>query len=139
MYKKITIENRQEIIQRLKGFFADREEIIFTYLHGSFAEGLPFMDIDIAIYVDDRIVSKEDAVDYGLNISAIAEMKTGILPIDVKVVNYAPVGFKFYATKGVLLFSKDEEIRCEFLEGTWKKYFDLLPKRKQILLDLISA
>ncbi len=138
-YKNLPEENRKDVIRRLRGFFEDCNEIIFAYVHGSFAEGSPFRDIDIAIYVDDQTIARDDAIDYGLNISTKAEMKTGILPLDVKVINYAPVGFKFYATKGQLLFSKDEEIRCEFLEKTWKRYFDLLPKRRQILLDLVSA
>jgi len=37
-----------------------------------------------------------------------------------------------------MLFSKDEEKRYDFIEETWKRYFDLMPKRKQILLDLLS-
>ncbi|MBI5745707.1 MAG: nucleotidyltransferase domain-containing protein [Nitrospirae bacterium] len=138
-HKNLSEENRRDAIERLRGFFENCNEIIFAYIHGSFAEGSPFRDIDIAIYVDDQTVSRDDAIDYGLDISARAEMKTGILPLDVKVINYAQVGFQFYATKGQILFSKDEEIRCEFLERTWKKYFDLLPKRRQILLDLVSA
>lgn len=138
-YRTITEENRLKIIHELKGFFEDRMEIIFAYIHGSFAEGLPFTDIDVAVYVDESTVSKDNAIDYGLSISSEAELKTRITPLDVKVLNYAPVGFKFYATKGLLLFSKDEEVRCGFLERTWKKYFDLLPKRRQILLDLVSV
>jgi predicted nucleotidyltransferase len=137
-YRTITEENKLKIIHELERFFEGRMEIIFAYIHGSFAEGLPFTDIDVAVYVDENTVSKDNAVDYGLSISSEAEFKTHITPLDVKVINYAPVGFKFYATKGLLLFSKDEELRCGFLESTWKKYFDLLPKRRQILLDLVS-
>lgn len=137
-YRNITEEKRQEIIHTLKVFFEKYNEIIFAYLHGSFAEELPFRDIDVAVYVDGNAVSKDDAVDYGIKLTAEAEMETQIIPLDVKVINYTPVGFKYYATKGILLFSKNDDMRCNFLENTWKKYFDLSPKWKQVLLDLVS-
>ncbi|GAB4406580.1 MAG: nucleotidyltransferase domain-containing protein [Thermodesulfovibrionales bacterium] len=130
--------DREEIVRILRDCLEKRQEIIFAYIYGSFAEGLPFRDIDVAVYVDERAVPRDEAIDYGLKISAIIGMETGISPLDIKVINYAPVGLKYYATKGILLFSKDEDIRCDFLEETWKRYFDLLPKRRQILLDLVS-
>jgi len=130
--------NRTEIIEKIKESLEKRVEIIFAYLHGSFAEDLPFKDIDVAVFVDEKAVSRDDATDYGLRLTAIIEIETGVSPLDIRVINYAPTGFKYHATKGRLLFSKDEEKRCDFLEETWKRYFDLLPKRKQILLDIVS-
>jgi len=126
------------MIKKLRESLEKRDEIIFAYVHGSFAEGLSFKDIDVAVYVDEKTVTIKDAIDYGLEISAITELESGLTPLDIKVINYAPVGFRYYATKGILLFSKDEEIRCNFLEDTWRRYFDLLPKRKQLILDLAS-
>lgn len=100
---------------------------------------MPFADIDVSVYIDEDVVPENDALEYGLRISGEAEIETHIAPLDVKVINYAPVGFKFYVTKGILLFSRNEDIRCEFLEKVWKIYFDLLPKRKQVILDLVSV
>ncbi|MBI5192346.1 MAG: nucleotidyltransferase domain-containing protein [Nitrospirae bacterium] len=137
-YKQASQEERDYTILRLKEYFENYKEIIFAYVHGSYADGLPFRDIDIAIFVDDTVIRRNMVLDYELNISTRAEMKTGIKPLDVKIINYTPIGFKFYATKGILLFSRDEDVRCDFLEMTWKRYFDLLPGRKQILLDLVS-
>jgi hypothetical protein len=130
--------NRMEIIRKIKESLRKHEEIIFAYLHGSFADDLPFKDIDVAIFVNEEAVSRDDAIDYGLKITSITEIETGVSPLDIKVINYTPAGFKYHATKGRLLFSKDEEKRFDFLEETWKRYFDLLPKRRQILLDIVS-
>ncbi len=132
------MNQRKTIIKKLRESLEKRNEIIFAYVHGSFAEGLSFRDIDLAVYVDEKAVASEEAIDYGLEISAITELETGLTPLDIKVINYAPTGFRYYATKGILLFSKDEETRCNFLEDTWRRYFDLLPKRKQLILDLVS-
>jgi predicted nucleotidyltransferase len=129
---------KKTILKKLRESLDRRDEIVFAYVHGSFAEGLSFRDIDVAVYVNQKAVPSEEAIDYGLEMSAIIELETGLSPLDIKVINYAPLGFRYYATKGILLFSKDEEIRCTFLEDTWRRYFDLLPKRKQLILDLVS-
>ena len=133
--EKLTVE---EIIETLRIALQNREEIIFAYLYGSFAEGLPFRDIDIAVYVKEEVVSRDEAFNYGLELSSLVEAETKIGPLDIRVINYAPAGLKYYVTRGRMLFSKDEEKRYDFIEETWKRYFDLMPKRKQILLDLLS-
>ncbi len=133
------MSRKKTALKKLKESLFKKGEIVFAYVHGSFAEGLPFRDIDVAVYVDEKAVTSQDAIDYGLEISAITEMETGLSPIDIKVINYAPVGFRYYATRGIVLFSKDEETRRTFLEDTWRRYFDLLPKRKQIILDIVSS
>ncbi|MFN3741015.1 MAG: nucleotidyltransferase domain-containing protein, partial [Thermodesulfovibrionales bacterium] len=108
--------DRKEVIKNLAESLEKRDEIIFAYIYGSFAEGLAWRDIDVAVYVNKDAVPEAEAIDYGLRISAVSEMETGIRPLDIKVINYAPIGLKYYVTKGTLLFSKDEDIRCDFLE-----------------------
>lgn len=131
--------NTEEVCRKLKESLEKREEIIFAYIHGSFLELTKFRDIDIAVYVNESLVPHDEALEYALEISALTELETGISPLDTKVLNYASIGFRYHATKGILLFSKDEDKRADFLEDTWKRYFDLLPKRKQIIIDLLAA
>lgn len=132
------MNNRKNILKKLKDFFIKREEIIFAYVFGSFSEKAPYRDIDVGVYVDEKILQKDEAIDYALELSAVAEINTGITPIDIKVINYVPIGLQYHIVKGILLFSKNDELRFEFIESILKKYFDLYPKRKQILLDLVS-
>lgn len=131
--------NTEEVCRKLKESLEKREEIIFAYIHGSFIELTKFRDIDIAVYVNESLVPHDESLEYALEISALTELETGISPLDTKVLNYASIGFRYHATKGILLFSKDEDKRADFLEDTWKRYFDLLPKRKQIIIDLLAA
>ena len=131
--------NIEEVYRKLKESIEKRKEIIFAYIHGSFIELTKFRDIDIAVYVNESLVPRDEALEYVLEISALTEFETGIMPLDIKILNYASIGFKYHATKGTLLFSKDEDKRTDFLEDTWKRYFDLLPKRKQIIVDLLAA
>lgn len=130
---------KAEILSTLRDYLESRKEIIFAYIHGFFLEDIPYRDIDIALYLDESFVREEEQLDYCLELGARAEMDTRIMPLDIKPLNHATWGFRYYATKGILLFSKDEELRTEFLEETWKRYFDLLPKRKEIILDLLSG
>ncbi len=133
------MDKKTEILSGLRDYLEPRNEIIFAYIHGSFVEDPSYRDIDIALYLEESIVPEEEQLDYCLELAARAEMHTGIMPLDIKPLNHATWGFRYYATKGMLLFSKDEDLRTEFLEETWKRYFDLLPKRKEIILDLLSG
>ncbi len=63
------------------------KKILFAYLHGSFQEGLPFRDIDLAIYTT-AILPKQQ-LDYELRLEGIIEEKIK-LPIDLRVLNNVP-------------------------------------------------
>ena len=49
------MDERTKMIDRLRRFFADREEVAFAYLFGSVARGKsgPLSDIDVAVMCDD--------------------------------------------------------------------------------------
>jgi len=114
-------EERRQLLRRLREELELREEILFAYVLGSFAEGLPFRDVDVAVWAEG--VEEGEAWDYETKLSVDLTLKLD-LPIDVKLLNYAPLGFKFNATKGELLFSRDEELRLRFVEETWVEYMD---------------
>ena len=106
-----------EITRLIKKFLMGREEVLFAYLHGSFLSG-PFRDIDIAVYIDG-----ERDVFYELELEGELEERLGF-PVDVRVLNNAPISFRFKVLKGELLFSRDEEKRCEFESRTMGEYHD---------------
>lgn len=114
----LTLEDKKKIKQKIKEALIKRDEIIFAYLHGSFIEDRPFRDIDVAIYVDGN---------YDLTYELELEEELTRLvdfPVDVRVINNAPVTFRFKVIGGELLFTKDERVRCEFEEGTLREYHD---------------
>jgi len=57
---------------------------------------------------------------------------------DVRPLNNTAVGYRFDATSGVLLFSRDEELRSKFVERTRQEYFDFKPLMEQNLRDLLE-
>ena len=76
---------------KLAHFSEKRAEIILSYLYGSFLEE-GFRDIDVALYL--AKIGKIKALQYELNMeNALKELI--VFPFDVRVLNHAPLSFKF--------------------------------------------
>jgi len=88
-------EERKKMEEALSNGLEKEESILFAYLDGSFTEGRPFRDIDIAFFVVESKIQKEKALDFEMSISLRLE-KIIKMPIEVKIINNAPVAFQFY-------------------------------------------
>lgn len=130
--------NKQKLIQRLKKILLKEKNIIFAYLLGSFVDEDKFHDIDIAIYLDDRTLKKVSQIDFEISFSIKLEKDIKV-PVDSKILNDAPLSFRYHATRGQLLLSRDDSIREEFLRRTWGEYFDFLPVSKIYLKEIAGA
>lgn len=62
--RELAPEERADVRRRLAERLAGHPEILFAYLHGSFAEELPFRDIDIGIFLTPEAVGTLDVFDY---------------------------------------------------------------------------
>jgi predicted nucleotidyltransferase len=58
--------------------------------------------------------------------------------IDVVVLNTAPDHLVHEISKGRLVVDRDEDFRTDFIVASWKRYFDIQPKRLQALRDILS-
>jgi len=126
-------------IEKLLSRLLEKEEgIFFAYLHGSFYEGKSFRDIDVAVFVDDKAISKERALDFEIATS-VKFGKEVKLPIDLKIINYAPLGFQYYSTAGTLIMCKEDDPRVDFLTRIRSLYFDFKPSSERFLLEMIYA
>lgn len=109
--------------EQLSRFLSERQEILFAYRHGSSLDQEYFNDIDVAVFLDEETLVSLDACEYETSLSLALQKKIGY-PVDVKIINQAPLSFRYQSTKGILLFSKDEAARENFLCRTWMEYFD---------------
>jgi len=129
---------KNEIINKIKNALLKEEKIIFAYIYGSILEGEIFNDIDIAVYLNEKFVEEIDIIDFeislGLKIGKIVNSN-----IDIKILNSAPISFKYQVSCGILLFSHDELKRENFLCQTWSEYFDFLPVAKLYLKEVLSG
>lgn len=133
---KVSRVQKEKIISLLVTAL-DKKEILFSYVHGSFVEEEVFRDIDLAVWVKEELFPKEKALKYELSLSVDLEYLIGY-PVDLKVLNYAPLGFQYHVTKGRLLTCLDDDLRTDFLTEVWSKYLDFAPKSKEFLLEMLS-
>lgn len=116
---RITQREKEKIENKISHLLRKRNEIICSYIHGSFLEG-DFRDVDVAVYLK----GKENALQYELKLERRIEDIIGS-PVDVRVLNHAPLSFRFNVIKnGILLFSKNEKIRCDFESLSIIEYHD---------------
>ena len=132
----LTSKARQRIKKCLARIIETRREGKFTYIYGSFAQGLPFRDIDIGIYTSG--VKKEDATCYALDLVWIIEAEVH-MPVDVRVLNYAPVSFLYHVICGELIFEREEDMRVDIVENTVRRYLDIKPLIRRGIKEAFAA
>ncbi|WP_297507605.1 nucleotidyltransferase domain-containing protein [Thermococcus sp.] len=117
-FHELPTGEKGKIISKLREALVKKDEVLFAYLHGSFLDDGPFRDIDVAVYVKSNVppfYEEELEEEFSRAVGP---------PVEVRVLNYAPITFRFRAIGGLLLFSRDEKARCEFEEMTMREYHD---------------
>jgi len=127
---------KEQVVETLKNALSAIEEVRFAFLFGSFSDDgekglLSFHDIDIGVFLQgtgtgEKKEREKKAVYYGLELS---EQLSSLvrLPVDARVINFAPVTFLFHVVRGRLLVDKDEDTRCTFMEWVVRHYLDMKP------------
>jgi predicted nucleotidyltransferase len=129
-------EERRDLGNKLKRILEDRKEMEFAYLYGSFIEDLPFHDVDLGIYVTGIVESQ--ATSWAINLAQMLSSKLRI-PIDVRILNFAPVSFLYHVFCGDLILEKNEEVRSHVVERTVQKYLDLKPILYKSMKEAFAA
>lgn len=129
---------KAEIIGILSQTLSQRNEILFAYLHGSFLESKTFQDIDVAVYLEETTKYDINIIEYEIALSLLVEKQLR-MAADVKALNWAPLSFRYNVSRGLLLLSRDELKREDFLCATWMEYFDFLPISKAYVREVLSA
>ncbi len=129
-------ETWDDLMARLTEALASVDGLIAAVLYGSAAEGLPFRDLDVALIVDRRVwIADEDWDRENQLAERLASLSP--FPVDVRVVNDAPPGFRYHVTLGRPLLIRDEEAYADFVERTWDVYFDFAPLVRRYFEELI--
>ena len=137
----LTPEEKQEISSSIEAFLQKDERILFAYMYGSFVDPeMPFFrDIDIGIYVDENKISASQFMDYSINLSLELESAIKKYPVDVVILNNAPLSLLFKITHGELLFIRDDDLWTDFVTKTWSRYHDHAITSRHILEEIITA
>jgi predicted nucleotidyltransferase len=132
------VRDRQALTEALRRHLEARPGIVFAMLHGSFLAGGPYRDIDVAVWVTPAHRPdtgwQRHAIDLGAELTVALDA-----PIDVQVLNEAPLAFRYHALCGQLLVVRDEEFFHTLRERTWDDYFDFLPFARENLRLLLGG
>ncbi len=125
-----------DLLARIAEALASVDGLIAAVLYGSATEGLPFRDLDIALVVDRRVWPAGEDWDRE---NRLADQVASIspFPVDVRVVNDAPPGFRYPVTRGRPFLIRDEEAYADFVERTWDVYFDFAPFAQRYFEELV--
>lgn len=132
----LSAQEKKKILGSIRDYLLQRPEVIFAYVHGSFIEERPFHDIDVALYFTESIPQErrlELCLQLSVDLSGIVRFE-----VDAHALNDAPLGLRYHATRGKVLMSRDDNLRHDFEEYVWIRYFDFEPIMKQNLRDLLS-
>jgi uncharacterized protein len=136
-YFNIIPDERKSIIDRLKSCLESHRDIVFAYLHGSFAIGDRFKDIDIAVYLD-SLPSSPLQVELEIETELGDAIKK--YPVDVRILNNSPLSFRYNVIKhGEPIVVHDDDLRSDFVETTLSNYFDFSPFLKIYLKEALGS
>jgi predicted nucleotidyltransferase len=113
-------------------------EVQFAYLHGSALEGLPYHDLDIALYLEPTHPAAHDSFDYEMRMSVELTQALGY-PVDVHALNQAPLGFQHSAVQGDLLVVRDAAELADYLEGIARRYMEFAPLGRAYMLEVLKG
>ena len=112
--KNLAFRERDTLLRDLRAYLEPRPELVFAYVYGSFVSGMPFQDIDLALYVD-----LEHLGDVRILEERYAEILSEAFRdvFHVVIINHAPAAFLWSVfSEGVRLFCKDDELLSSCIE-----------------------
>lgn len=132
----ISAEQREDFVRRITEALCGHPGIAFAYLYGSVLDSERVHDVDIGLYLeDDKIGEAHNLIEH------IASRLTAELhmPVDIRVLNDAPLTFLYHVFRGELLFSRNDELLTAMLEEVPRRYLDLAPLLRQATKDAFAA
>jgi uncharacterized protein len=121
----------EELVQHLTG----RPEILFAVLYGSASEGETFRDLDVGIMLDRAQVPASFDLNYAFSLGENLQ-KVLRFPVDVRVLNDAPLPFRYNVSRGIPLVVRDWGAWFAFRERTWDEYLDFQPVAMSYLREM---
>jgi len=101
----VSPEQRAEVSRRLRKELERGPGVRFAYLYGSLLESNRVHDVDIGLFLDDAAVLQKVTIANRLSTTLTAAVG---LPVDVRVLNEAPISFLYHVLRGQLFFCRDE-------------------------------
>ena len=134
MLKQMSVQTREQTVERLTAALEPRPEILEAYLFGSVARGeaQPHSDLDVAVYVTDEALAKP-GFGYAAELSADLQQTLARSDVDIVILNRAtPLLYHRVLRDGVRLISRDLAATTRRAGQALSRYCDDLPRLRLI-------
>ena len=129
--------NNPKEIKKIREFLDSQKKIVFAYLYGSFINSKNFRDIDIAVYLKDK-VSFKFIVDLKIKLSKALNLPCDIF--DIRILNgilknpdaFSLLFLERLFKEGKLIVNKDFKVLSDFLEKYSSKYREAQALLKEV-------
>lgn len=133
---RLTSREKARVTSALRDLLEVRDDVLFAYLHGSFVNGQKFRDIDVAVYLNHKRLTRRASLQHQNDLSL--ELSRAIrLPVDVTVLNIAPLGLRYNAISGRILLCREDATRAHFAEGVSRHYDTVRKTLRKALFTLL--
>ena len=132
----VSPEQREALSHQLREQLEREPGMRFVYLYGSVLESDRVHDVDIGLFLDDTAVPQQATIADSLSAKLTAAVG---LPVDVRVLNGAPLSFLYHVLRGQLLLCQDEAFLTDMIEDVARRYLDLAPLLRSSTKDAFAA
>ena len=129
-------ERREDLLMELRSELERVPGLRFAYLYGSVLDSDRVHDVDVGVFLDETVIAQQmDMVD-ALTVKLSAAVG---FPIDIRVLNEAPLSFLYHVLRGRLVLCRDENFLTDMLEDVARRYLDLAPFLHNSAKDAFAA
>ena len=127
---------RERVKRTLTAALESEPDLEFAWLYGSFLSGAGFHDVDVGVHLN---AAADVRFRRGLDLAVRLDRVTGF-PVDVRVLNDAPVTFLFHVFReGRLLLGRNDERLADLMERTVREYLDMAPLLLRATIEAYGA
>lgn len=117
-------EQREDVLAKLRVELAKVSGLRFAYVYGSVLESDRVHDVDVGVFLDVPMVAQQMNMMDALLVTLSAAVG---FPVDIRVLNEAPLPFLYHVLRERLLLCRDETFLTDMLEDVARRYLDLAP------------
>lgn len=127
---------RDRVRRDLAAALETEADVEWAWLHGSFLAGGGFHDVDVGLHLT---AGQDAGFELALDLALRLDRATRF-PVDVQVLNGAPVSFLFHVFReGHLLLSRDDTSLANRMEETVRQYLDVAPLRRRATIEAFGG
>ncbi|MGQ9487647.1 MAG: nucleotidyltransferase domain-containing protein [Armatimonadota bacterium] len=123
MRRRLSKEQKEGVKRLLREALDDVLEVRFAYLFGSFLLEGSFEDVDVAVYLQPDALEENDLLKVAFDLADRLERAVH-LPVDVQILNTAPLALRFEALRGEPLMARCWEECADFVERVTLQWWD---------------